>query len=77
MSRDELLILRDSLGRGYGKVLAERTGKSINAVYRALNPDDELESETIVNAAIQYAMELQELRDAIKSNWKKVKEGVA
>lgn len=55
MTSKELKILRKKLPRGYGKIIKERTGDSLTAIYNVAN--DKMTSETILSALIALAEE--------------------
>lgn len=70
MTKKDLKNLRSKLPRGYGKILEKRTGKHFNSVYLALK--GEINSDVIIEAAIDLAKEENERKKALQEKIKKI-----
>ena len=64
MKLEALQKLRKKLPRGYGEILAVRTGKHPSSVYQALT--GKINSPSILKAALQLAKETQEQKDEME-----------
>lgn len=73
ITAEELKQLKDSLPRGYGDLLAKRTGLSKNFCYQVLSTTKSY-NEAVILEAIKIAEETNELRKQVRDSFKKLQE---